>query len=102
MARSQENLQSILEELEGVQAAYIQKPLNIQLVAPYIVHEIDDEWVAHADNVVYAFMNRYTVTVVVREPDSPIPGLVRGLQHSKFDRRFISGGLYHFVYNLYF
>lgn len=102
MARSQQDLQSILDGLEGVVAAYIQKPLNVTLVAPYIVHEIDDEWVDRADNIVYRSMNRYTVTVVVREPDSPIPGLIRDLPYSKFDRRFISAGLYHFVYNLYF
>jgi hypothetical protein len=102
MARSQEDLRTILEDLEGVIAAYIQKPLNTQLVPPYIVQEFDDDWVDRADNIVYRSMNRYTVTVVVREPDSPIPGLIRDLPYARFDRRFVSAGLYHFVYNLYF
>lgn len=102
MARSQAELQTVLEELEGVTEAYFQKPLNTQLIAPYIVYEIDDDWVSRADNMVYAFWNRYTVTVVAREPDSPIPGLVRDMPYARFNRKFIAGGLHHTVYTLYF
>lgn len=102
MARSQAQLQSVLEGLAGVVAAYFQKPLNTQLIDPYIVYELDDEYVSSADNKVYAFWNRYTVTIVDREPDSPIPGLVRDLPHASFSRKFVSGGLHHTVYTLYF
>lgn len=102
MARSQTDLQTILSELDGVNAAWFQKPLNTQLTPPYIVYDVDDEWVTRAGNKVYADWNRYTVTVVAREPDSPIPELVRNLPYAKFNRKFISGGLHHTVYVLYF
>lgn len=102
MAQSQQELQTLLSELPGVTEAYFQKPGNLTLVPPYIVYELDDEYVLRADDRVHAYFNRYTVTVVVRDQDSPIPGMVRDLPFASFDRMFIAGQLYHFVYNLYF
>lgn len=102
MARPQAELQTVLEELPGVTAAYFQKPLNVQLKPTYIVYELSNDHVDHADNIVYAAWNRYTVTVVAREPDSPLVQMVRELPHSKFDRSFVSAGLNHFVFNLFF
>jgi hypothetical protein len=102
VAQSQAELQTLLREIEGVTEAYFQKPGNLTLTPPYIVYEIDDEYVARADDTAFAFWNRYTVTIVDRDPDSPIRATVRDLPHASMDRKFISGGLYHFVYNLYF
>jgi len=102
VAQPQPVLQELLSGLPGVTEAYFQKPGNLTLVPPYIVYEIDSEYVARADDIVFAHWNRYTVTVVVRDQDSPIPGMVRNLPFASFNRRFISGQLYHFVYNLYF
>lgn len=102
MAQLQEELQTLLSDLPGVTAAYFQKPGNLTLVPPYIVYEIDDEYVLRADDAVYGYYGRYTVTIVVRDQDSPIPGMVRDLPFASFDRMFIAGQLYHFVYKLYF
>lgn len=102
MARSQEELQEILSSFDGVVAAYIQKPLNVKLTPPYVVHELDGDWVARADNTVYASMNKYTVTLVAREPDTPIFDVIRVLPYTKFDRRLIVGGLYNFIFTTYF
>lgn len=102
MARPQAELQAILESFEGVHEAHFQKPLNIELKDPYIVYDIDNDWVSRADNLVYDYRNRYSVTVVTRSPDSLIPGMVRDMPHARFNRKFISGGLHHFVYTLYF
>ena len=102
MARSQEELQELLSGFPGVTEAYFQKPGNLTLVPEYIVYEIDDENVKYADNGIFAFWNRYTVTLVTRDQDSPTKELIRGLPFASFNRRFIAGQLYHFVYNLYF
>jgi hypothetical protein len=102
MARPQTELQEILSDLDGVTEAYFQKPGNLTLVPPYIVYELNDEYVSRADDTIYSFMNKYSVTIVVREPDSPIPGMVRDLPFASFDRSFKAGQLYHTVYNLYF
>jgi hypothetical protein len=102
VARPQAELQEILSDLEGVTEAYFQAPGNIVLVPPYIVYEFSDELVRHADDIVYTHMNQYSVTIVTRDPDSPIPGMVRDLPFASFDRSFKAGQLYHTVYNLYF
>ena len=102
MARHQTELPEILSDLEGVTEAYFQAPGNLVLVPPYIVYEFSDEFVRHADDTVYTHMNQYSVTIVTREPDSPIPGMVRDLPFASFNRSFKTGQLYHVVYNLYF
>lgn len=102
MARSQSQLQSILENLDGVQAAYFQPKMNDKLAYPCIIYERDDSFVSHADNVKYVFYKRYTVTVIDRKPDSLIPDLVEQLPFTRFDRKFTRDGLNHTVFNLYF
>src|SRR5690348_6956762 len=102
MAQSQQEIQTLLSSIDGVTEAYFQKPGNMTLVPPYIVYEIDDEYVARADDRVHAYWNRYTVTLVVRDQDSPIKDVLRDLPFASFNRMFITAGLYHFVYNIYF
>lgn len=100
MARSPEELQTVLAELEGVEAAYFQPPTKMQF--PCIKFERDDSFVSHADNVMYWFLKRYQVTVIDRRPDSAIPDLVEALPHTAFDRFDVTDGLNHWTYNLYF
>lgn len=101
MARSQTELQAILEGLEGVQAAYFQAPTS--LVYPCIVYERGlPSNVRYADNLKYLLLKGYTVTVIDRNPLSLIPDLVEGLKHCEFNRFFRTDGLNHFVFQLYF
>jgi hypothetical protein len=102
MARSQSDLQVILTGLDGVQAAYFQPGQNVTIQDPCIVYERDDSWAAFADNVKHLLKKRYTVTVVDRMPDSPIPDQVENLPYSRFDRFFVANGLNHFVFQLFF
>jgi len=102
VAQSQQELQTLLSEFPGVTDAYFQKPGNLTLVPDYIVYEIDDEYVLRADDRAFAFFNKYTVTLVTRDQECPVKQLIRDLPYASFDRMFIAGGLYHFVYNLYF
>lgn len=102
MAQSQQELHQLLSEFEGVTEAYFQKPGNLTLVPDYIVYEIDDEYMLRADDTVFAHLNRYTVTLVTRDQESPVKQLIRGLPHVSFNRMFVAGQLYHFVYNIYF
>lgn len=102
MAKPQSELQTLLESLDGVAEVYFQPPGNQVLVYPCIRYERDDSFVRFADNLLYIFKKRYMVTVIDRQPDSPIPDLVEALPYSGFDRSYRSNGLNHFVFNLYF
>lgn len=102
MAQSQIQLHEILTALEGVQDAYFQPKQDVKMQYPCIVYSRDDSYVAHADNLAYLFLKRYQVIVIDRKPDSIIPDQVEELPYTRFDRSYISSGLNHFVYNLFF
>lgn len=100
MARSQAELQQVLEAVMGSGDVFMQAPTV--LPAPCIKYERSQSKVSYADNVKYLFHRRYQVTVIDRDPDSPIPDRVEALEHCSFDRFFVANGLNHWVYNLYF
>lgn len=100
MAQSQSSLQTMLEEVEGPEAVYMQPPTVMKF--PCIKYERDSSKVVHADDIKYMFMKRYQITVIDRDPDSPIPDRVENLEHCAFVRWFIKDGLNHWVYSLYF
>jgi hypothetical protein len=102
VARSRLLLHERFVDLEGVLDAYFQPRLNTEMEYPCIVYTRDDSWVSRADNIMYLHKKRYTVTVIDRDPDSLIPDLVEGMPHTRFDRFFVSGGLNHTVFSLYF
>lgn len=100
MARSREQLQTLLSDLEGVVAAYFQAPTTMEY--PCIKYERSNSRAFHADNLLYLLYKRYTVTVIDRDPDSLIPDQVEALPHSRFDRKYVVDGLNHFVFDLFF
>lgn len=100
MARSRAELHVILKAINGVKDAYFQPKTTLEY--PCIVYDIDDEFVSRADNIVHFFKQRYTVKVIDRNPDSTIPGAIRDLPYSRYDRKYVIEGLHHFVYTLYF
>jgi hypothetical protein len=102
MAQPLSQLQSTLKALEGVKDVYIQGPGPQTMEYPCIRIARNRSFVAFADNVQYLFKKRYGITVIAREPDSPIPDLVEALPFTEFDRFYVSNGLNHFVFNLYF
>ena len=95
-------LQTLLNDLEGVEKAYYQPPSHDKMVFPCIVYELTDEEVKHADNKPYNLVRGYQVTAIDRDPDSLIPGLIANLPMSAFQRFFVTEGLNHFVYKLFF
>jgi len=97
MAREQ--LQVLLESI--CPNVYFQPPQNIMMQYPCIVYKRSDEDVKYADNGHYSLYLRYEVTIIDRDPDSPIPGSLRELPLVSFDRHFAADDLNHDVYNLY-
>lgn len=100
MARPRLDLQTLLLTL--CDNVYHQAPVDKKLVYPCIIYKRDDQLVNHADNLPYTEAVRYQVTIIDRDPDSAIPGLVAKLPLCRFDRHFAADNLNHDVYNLYF
>lgn len=94
-----EKLHLIMDPIGG--KVYFQPPPDKQMEYPCIVYELEDIQVRSADNGPYSLFDRYQVTFIRHEPDSPVTRQLIGLQHSAFSRRFTTSGLIHDVFVIY-
>ena len=93
-------LQAILESF--VPNVYFQPPSNVQIVYPCIVYEREPSSVSFAGNKKYRGTTRYQITVIDRDPESPILPLVNGLPLSAHNRCFSKDNLHHDVFTVFF
>ncbi len=97
------NLQDKLEEILGNENVYFQPPESIKLKYPCIVYSRSLIHTRNADDRVYLKNNRYSVTLITKDPDSDLPDkLLDGFSGIRFDRHFFTNNLIHDVYTLYF
>lgn len=96
------DIQTVLSGITGVEKAYFQPPESVKLMYPCIIYSLSSDKPTYADNDIYKNMNKYTVTVMDKNPKSPISSLVRKLPYCKFDRCFQKDNMNHFVYTLYY
>jgi hypothetical protein len=95
-------LQTLLEEMIAPHMVYFQPPQDIAMTYPCIVYQWDDLNTDHADNVKYRSLKRYQLTVIDRKPDSEIADAVKELPYTRFDRFFVTDGLNHTVFQMFF
>lgn len=95
-------LQTLLEEILGSRNVYFSPPESVKLKYPCIIYKKTDEMVRHADDIPYKRDDIYEVTIIDRDPDSPIPDKIGNLQSCEFTRSFTSDNLSHHVYRLAF
>lgn len=99
----QPQIQTLLEELAGDGwKVYFQPPGNVTLVYPCIVYKRDLANTQFADNNPYRRNKRYSVTVIDRNPLSPVPDKIAELPMCTFERFFVAGNLNHDLFNIYF
>jgi hypothetical protein len=96
------DLQTLLEDLLGTGNVYFQPPESVKMVYPCIVYQRYIAKTQFADDVPYAHDERYQVTVIDPDPDSPIPAMVAALPMCIKNRFFVVNNLNHDVYNLYY
>lgn len=93
-------LHQALLAILGTENVYFQPPENVHLTYPCIVYaraQVDSKF---ADNNPYSRTKRYTVTIIDRDPDSPLPDAVGGLPGSSFVTHFTKDNLNHDIYNI--
>lgn len=98
------DLQVILQEIMGNDGkAYFQPPENLKLSYPCIVFERTNALTNYADNKPYQVTKRYTVTLITKGADNDkyLDQLLM-LPMCTFDRQFITEGLVHDVFSIYF
>lgn len=103
MSESQRlGIQNALEKvMKGSGKVYYLPDTNVNLNYPCIVYELSDEQYSRANNRVYAALDYYDVTIIDRDPTTSIRDrLVEEFSGIRFDRRYLSDNLYHFVYRI--
>lgn len=82
---------------------YFQPTTGVRIKYPCIIYERASGLSMPADNLSYLYTKSYTITVIDKDPDSEIPDKVmKAFQMCTFDRHFVSDGLNHDTFLLYF
>ena len=97
-------LDAKLREILGSGNVYFQPPESVKMQYPCIVYELSDMPTEKADNQLYIINDRYTITLIHRDPDNDLKKkiLLELQPYCELDRVFTSANLYHYVYNLYY
>ncbi|QFG09124.1 tail terminator [Arthrobacter phage Sporto] len=95
-------LQTLLESILGTRNVYFQAPPSTGMSYPCIIYKLDYIDTDYAGNRPYSHNTRYLVTIIDRNPDTEFPKKVAELPTAKFSSRFVTEGLNHIAFNLYF
>lgn len=95
-------LHEILKQILGSDSVYFQPPESLKMVYPSIRYEVDDINTKHANDRLYSYTKRYSVTVIDKNPDSAFPEKILELPMCDFNRFYTADNLNHWVFSLYF
>lgn len=95
---------------EGVNV-YFQPPSNVSgagqnviknIKYPAIIYSVDDYNIRSADNKNYSIDKEYSVEVVTKDPDSTLIDKIVEMPTARFNRSYLSDGMYHSVFVIIF
>lgn len=86
----------------GVPNVYFAPSTNTKIDYPCIRYDHADREAIYANNERYIKTSSYTVTYITRRPDEAagICEKLEAFKYSRFDRTYVTDGLYHYVYTL--
>ena len=94
-------LHNRLVSLLGSSRVYFQPPESVKLQFPCIIYTLDRTDVWKANNAGYLGKNRYSVTIISKDPDYDLPRQVAMLPLCSFSRFFTVDNLNHWTYEIY-
>lgn len=102
--RSRLELQAELEAALGSDNVYFQPPDGLRMnKGNRIIYSLDELYVRKADNKPYERYNKYSVTLVSKDPDWDLVFEIPNLfLHCRHDRRYVADNLYHDTFIIYF
>lgn len=98
--KNRNDLSVFLHELYPDANFYFQPPENTKIKYPAVIYELSSMPTKYADNRPYSVKHKYTVTLIIDNPDSEYIDIFANLMH--FDRVFVSDDLYHYVYSIHY
>lgn len=95
------NLHEELCTLLGSRNCYFEPPESIKLNYPCFIYYVDDITQIRADNRHYLDINEYSITYITSKPNSDIcEKFFEAFPTSRFDRKYNSDNLHHYVFAL--
>ena len=96
-------LQTELETVLGNNHVYFQPPETLQMQYPCIRYSLSTGWSTHADNKTYSFYRQYSLIHIYRNPDATLcETITKHFPMIRLDRHYVSDGLNHDSYTLYY
>lgn len=95
-------LQKLLESILGSKNVYFQPPESLRMQYPCIRYSLSDIDAKHANNKPYGLTKGYRMVYIDRNPDSEIPMILASLPMCRLDRPYVSDGLNHWAFYIYF
>ena len=103
MANDRDELQAELEDLLGSENVYFQPPESKKISYPCIVYELSRIETRKADNAIYKFNKRWTITYITKKAYTSFPEkILSHFQMSSYDRHYVSDNLHHDVITVYY
>lgn len=96
------DLHEMLCNILGSRNVYFQPPESVKMEYPAIKYSLSNMKNNHANDKVYTQSRSYQIIVIDKSPDSIISDKISQLPYCKFDRSYVSDGLNHYVYTLYY
>lgn len=98
-----QKLHEELCEVLGTRNVYFQPPESVKLAYPCILYSLSNVPTWRADDRIYFHKNRYSLTVVSRDPDSKVhEKLMEHFKFCSFDRAYVADNLYHKALSLHY
>lgn len=89
--------------LLGTNNVYFQPPESIKLAYPCIVYRRSSGDTKYSNDMPYLFTQAYEVTVIDKDPDSPlIRAIATGFPMVRYNRHYVNDNLNHDTFTLYF
>lgn len=101
MAKTRAELMEILKTIS--ENVYYQSPSNVTMKYPCIRCAFDGDFHLRADDKRYITYGKYTITNIYKSlTNRSYDVIMNAIPFVSFDRSYISDGLYHDVFTLYF
>lgn len=102
MPNRREQLGKLLRGILGSSEVYFQRPESKKMNYPAIVYELSDIRSLYADDGVYLSRRQYSLTLIDKDPDSPLVEKITALPTCRFDRHYRADNLNHWVFTLHY
>lgn len=103
MSKDRLEFDSKLREILGNDNCYFDPPTEEEMHYPCIMYNQPISSSRYADGVKYIRNKRYSVTVIDYDPDSKLANqLYNSFDYCYHSTSYVSDGLHHFVYDIYF